>query len=317
MRESVVVNSGTALKDLIAGQRDSLVLIGGGGTGKSSIVQRAIDSAAAADLGTLVLKGQRLNHSEPYAALEDVVPLDLLERLLDSPSRFDKLAARHALVEGLNPGLLIVEAAQWIDSATITLLATIAAGVTPDGFRMMIAHRPRTADQHLAALDEALAVRNRPLVVSRLDEQDAATEFTNSAIGIFDEQVVDRLVVQVGGQPALIASVIASAAQDPSAFAAWLEGAPCPVLLLESIRSRVGHLSPEARELVLTLSFGASPTSAELGELLQFDDPETIATAATELEDEGLLMDDGNDVIPLIADVATLLQPPIERRRHH
>jgi len=317
VRESVAVNSSTALEDLIAGQRSSLVLIGGGGTGKSSIVQRAIDTAAAADLGTLLLKGQRLNHGEPYAALEDVLPLDLLERLLDTPSRFDKLAARHALVDGLNPGLLIVEAAQWIDSATITLLATIATGVTPDGFRMMIAHRPRTADQHLAALDEALTARNRPLVTSQLDEQDAAKEFANAAIGVLDEEKIDRLVAQTGGQPALIASVIAAAAQDSNAFAAWLEGAPCPAHLLESIRSRVGHLSAEARELVLTLSFGASPTSAELGELLQFDDPEAIAAAATELEDEGFLMDDGNDVIPLIADVATLLQPPIERRRHH
>jgi len=317
MRDSVVVEVPKSVEDLITGRRAAVVVIGGGGSGKSRIVQSTLCAAHEAGLKTGVIKGRRLDNIEPYAALEDVLPLELLQRMLDAPSRLDRLAARRELTEDLTPGVLIIEDAQWIDPESLTLLAGAAANTRPDGFRILLAHRPRSSSRHLAALDEALSGDDRPVILGRLDDQAAISEFAGSVVGTKWEQAIEQLVSQTGGQAGLIAAVISTAETDPTSFAAWLDGEPCPATLLESVRSRVGHLSATARDLVLSLSFGASATGDELGELLQSVDDDTIAAAANELDDEGLLMSDGNDVIPLVAEVATLLQPPVERRRHH
>jgi len=317
VRESVVVELPDSVADLIGGTRAAVVVIGGGGSGKSRVVQGALNAARDAGLRTRSLQGRRLDHEEPYAALDDVLPLELLERMLGTPSRFDRLAARRELIDKLTPGLLVVEDAQWIDPESITLLTGAATAAQPDGFRMLLAHRPRSSNRHLAALDEALAHGERPDVLGRLDDVAAGNEFADSAIGETHAGAVEQLVGLTGGQPALIAAVITTAEDDPGLFAAWLKGEPCPPSLVESVRSRVGHLSTLARDLLLTLSFGASPTDDELGELLQSVDDDAIAGAANELDDEGLLMSDGNDVIALVAEVATHLQAPVERRRHH
>jgi len=317
MRESIEVELLESVDDLITGRRAAVVVIGGGGSGKSRVVQSALCAAHDAGLKTRVIKGRRLDNIEPYAALEDVLPLELLERMLDEPSRFDRLAAKRELLDDLTPGMLVVEDAQWIDAQSLTLLAGAAANARPDGFRILLAHRPRSSSRHLAALDEALSHDDRPDILGRLDDQAATKEFVGSVVGTKSERAIEQLVSQTGGQPSLIAAVISAAESEPGSFAAWLDGEPCPATLLESVRSRVGHLSATARDLVLTLSFGASPTGDELGELLQSVDDDMIAGAANELDDEGLLMSDGNDVIPLVAEVATLLQAPVERRRHH
>ncbi|MCP5028326.1 MAG: hypothetical protein GY929_18780 [Actinomycetia bacterium] len=303
--------------DLVAGRRSALLLLGRGGVGKSEILEALINRAAEANLPTRTLRGHRLGLGDDFGAVEDLLPLDLLTNLLEGPSRLDLIAARRALVDGLQPGVLMVDDAQWIDPASIGLLASVAGGLAPEGMRMVVAHRPRIDRTDLAALDEIMSRHHRARTLTFLDDYSARQRLLSSGLAALGDPVVDQVVSATGGSPSLLSSMAAVAADRPAEIERWLVGDGCPGFVLDAVRAAAAHLSPNGRDLLLALSFGASLTSVELRDLLALDSDRALGDATNELLDEGLLSEDGADVVPLVAEASTFLQPLVERRRHH
>ncbi|MDG2113280.1 MAG: ATP-binding protein, partial [Actinomycetota bacterium] len=309
------MESQALVEEMINGQRAALVVIGRGGMGKSVVLNDLARVATEQGLAVRRVRGHRLNRDEDFAAVEDHLDFELVERLLAEPSRADLRSARRQLVEGLEPGVLIAENTHWMDRASLGLLASVATRVEPQGLRMAVALRPRAADTELAALTELLTSDARPEIVNHLGEDEAHKALMNSSLASQFEAELPHMAILTGGAPFLI-DALDAAGSDAASIERWIEGGARPPLVLEAVRSRIALLQPAAQQVLLAMSFGASATG-ELIDLLDLEDDESLGAAVAELDDEGLLNDSGSEVIPLVAAAATELQPPIERRRHH
>lgn len=316
-RDSVYVKWVAFVDELVAGSRSALVLVGRGGSGKSTAARHAIVQAKSMDVPVRMIRGRRLDHAAPYSSVEDHLSLSLLESLLNDPSRRDLLEARGALMCGLEPGLLVIEDAQWIDPASLMLLAALTSNIVASGTRLLITQRPRSNRSDLAALTEMQADSGIPIVLGSLLEDDVRAAISGlSSVGN-DTVTVERIATATAGAPFLLHALTESEVVAGVDARLWLSGGQCPAAVVEAVRMRLGHVSETAHALLVALSYGASMTGDELGDLLEVSDYRVVSNAARELHDEGLLTDDGTDVVPLVAEVTAILQPPVERRHHH
>lgn len=302
-------------ESLVAGRRSSLVVVGRGGMGKSHLLVQIADAARHAGLPRRWVRGTRLDQHEPFAAVEDHLDMDLVERLLDEPSRAHLRTARRQLTDGLDDGLLIVDNGHWIDHQSLELLASIASASRSTGLRMVVALRPRFGDPALAVVTEALTEIEPPVLLDHLDEDQAVARLRDTLHGSLPDDQLVELAQATAGSPSFLQAVALASAEETD-FAAWLADGPCPSSLLESVRGRLAVLGGEERQVLLAMAFGASATG-ELSDMLELSHEDNLGAAVVALDDEGLLTARGSELIELVAEAATQLQPPVERRRHH
>jgi DNA-binding NarL/FixJ family response regulator len=196
-------------------------------------------------------------------------------------------------------GLVIVDDAHRLDAATLRELAAAARG----GVRMVISRRPTIDRPELSELDEVVAADG--------------VEF----LGPLDRDGVAALVAVVTGRP--VALEVAAEVFASSAGLAWVAAAvataprdaPAPALLAR-VQRRFGVLDrtvvTAARVLALRLDLADQVLAAAVGIGVT-----GLAAALRSLRDEGLLVPDGERMIPAVAAAVLVELPAAERRRIH
>ncbi len=231
-----------------AGKSPVLVLRGGAGAGKTSLLEHAIRSAS--DLRVVGAVGIESEMELGYAALHQLCA-PVLDRLgqLPRPQR-NALGTAFGLIAGQvadrflvglatltllaeaadeQPMLCAIDDAQWLDVASAQALAFVARRLDARSVGMVFAIREPS--QELEGLPE--------LVVEGLSDDDA-TELLRSVIaGPLDPRVLERIVVQARGNP--LALVESARALSPAELAGGfgltvVERDPAPIE--ESFRRR-------------------------------------------------------------------------------
>jgi DNA-binding CsgD family transcriptional regulator len=195
--------------------------------------------------------------------------------------------------------LVIVDDAHRLDAATLRELSAAAR----EGVRMLISRRPTIDRAELSELDEAVAAGGVEL------------------LGPLDREDVARLVATVTGRPvapetaAAVFEASAGLAAVAAAVATASPGAPPPVLLAR-VQRRFAVLDrtvvTAARVLALRLDLADHVLAVAAG-----IDVAGLAAALRTLRDEGLLVPDGERMIPAVAAAVLGELPAAERRRIH
>lgn len=195
--------------------------------------------------------------------------------------------------------LVIVDDAHRLDPAALRELAAAAR----DGVPMVISRRPTIDRPELAELDEAVAAGGVEL------------------LGPLDRDGVARLLATVTGRPvspddaAAVFEASAGLAAVATAVATAPPDAPAPVLLAR-VQRRFAVLDravvSAARVLALRLDLADHVLAAAAGIELA-----GLAPALRSLRDEGLLVPDGERMIPAVAAAVLGELPAVERRRIH
>ncbi|MCB0991859.1 MAG: hypothetical protein KDB16_12830 [Acidimicrobiales bacterium] len=297
--------------------RSGWVVVGKGGAGKTAALA-TIASGLADVSATRWIRGRRLGSSEPFSSIESLLSDDVLEELLVDATRLVKLKARRALLEGLQDGgLLVIDDAQWLDTASLELLAAVADARESFGLRMLVGHRPRLDREHLAHLDSILTFDHPAVVLGHLDEESSRSRVGVGPIGELGPIAIDHATAMCGGVVGLIDLLADSCSVERSAYEAWVAGSAPPPHVVEGVRSRVALLPAAAREVLLAMCFGASPDEPLVAQLESVTDHRALGQAMHEIDDEGLLDGDSAEPVPLVAEVVPELQAPTERSRYH
>ena len=195
--------------------------------------------------------------------------------------------------------LVIVDDAHRLDTATLRELSAAARSGVP----MVISRRPTIDRSELSELDEAVAA--------------GGVEF----LGPLDRDGVARLVATVTGRPvspdtaAAVFEASAGLAAVAAAVAVAPPDAPVPALLAR-VQRRFAVLDhtvvTAARVLALRLDLADHVLAAAAG-----IDVAELAAALRSLRDEGLLVPDGERMIPAVAAAVLGELPAAERRRIH
>jgi DNA-binding NarL/FixJ family response regulator len=195
--------------------------------------------------------------------------------------------------------LIIVDDAHRLDTATLRELSAAAR----EGVPMVISRRPTIDRPELSDLDEAVAAGGVEL------------------IGPLDRDGVAVLVATVTGRPvspetaAAVFEASAGLAAVAAAVAVAPPGAPAPVLLAR-VQRRFAVLDravvTAARVLALRLDLADHVLAAAAG-----IEVAGLAAALRSLRDEGMLVPDGERMIPAVAAAVLGELPAAERRRIH
>ena len=204
------------LADLIAGARQGrsgvLVVRGEAGIGKTALLASAI--ADAADFRAIHISGAESELELAYAAVQQLcIPLLGFTNRLPEPQK-KALQVALGLIDGEAPDRLLVglavltllgeagaerptvcaiDDAQWIDSASLQVLAVVARRILADPLAMVFAAREPGAQRVLDGLPE--------LVLSGLDDHDARALLAAMVPGRLDERMLENILAEAGGNP--------------------------------------------------------------------------------------------------------------------
>src|SRR3954451_15096187 len=198
------------LTDVRSGASRVLVVRGEAGVGKTALLDYATDSAA--DLRILRAAGVQSEMELAFAALHQLcMPLlDQLPRIPDpqrralatvfglapgpAPDRFMVGLAVLSLISNVaeeQPVLVVIDDAQWLDTATAQTLGFVARRVGAEAVGLMFGAREVGIELH----------RLPELVVHGLSADDARALLGSAVEFLLDEPIRDRIVAETGGNP--------------------------------------------------------------------------------------------------------------------
>ncbi|MGW7681625.1 ATP-binding protein [Kribbella sp. NPDC054772] len=282
------------LSDVRSGTSRVLVVRGEAGVGKSALLHHATESAP--ELFTLRAVGVQSEMELVFAALHQLcVPLlDRLPRIPEpqrralatvfglapgpAPDRFMVGLAVLSLISDLaeeQPVLVVVDDAQWLDTATAQTLGFVARRVGAEAVGLLFGAREVGVELH--GLPE--------LEVDGLPADDARALLGSAVEFLLDEPIRDRLVAETGGNPlALLELPRGLTATQLAAGFGLLTGQGLPGQIEQSFLRQADTLPAPIRQLLLVAA--AEPVG----------DPVLVRRAADQLgidavfaEIEGLL----------------------------
>jgi DNA-binding CsgD family transcriptional regulator len=304
-----------------------LVVHGAAGVGKTALLEYAV--AAAEDFRVVRTAGVEAEMELAYAALHQLCSpsLDLIKRLPDpqrealevalglgtgqAPNPFlVGLAVLNLLSEAAEeqPLLCVVDDAQWLDRASARVLAFVARRLLAERIALVFAARePIDALSGLAELD-----------VEPLGHRDARALLDSVLPGRMDEGVLERIVVETGGNPLALLELPRGLSPAQLAGGFGLPAAvPLSTRIEQSFTRRLVRLPSDARRLLLLAA--AEPLGDPV--LLwraakQLGIPDTVAYT---VEQEGLLTLDAAVTFrhPLVRSAVYGAAEPNERREVH
>jgi len=254
-----------AIDRLVESARDgyggALVVHGDPGVGKTALLEDAV--ASATTVGVVRTAGVEGQMELPFAAVEQLCApiLALRDRLpapqrdaLDvafglsagpAPNRFlVALAVLGLLSEaaGERPLLCVIDDAQWLDRASALVLGFAARRLAVERIAMVFAAR-----------DVADALRGLPQIpVSPLGHRDSRALLESVLAAPLDEQVIERLIAETGGNPLALVELPHDLA-SPGIAGGFGVPAPAPFHtgIEQSFERRVAALPRDTRLLAL------------------------------------------------------------------
>jgi len=200
------------LENVRGGQSGVLVVLGEAGVGKTALLRHAMGQAHG--FKVVQIAGIESEMELPFAGLHqlfapmlsrlDALPepqRDALSIALglsfgDAPDRFlVGLASLSLLAEVAEeqPLLCVVDDAQWLDGASLPVIAFAARRQLAESVAIVFAMRASTEERELAGLPE--------LTLGGLDEEDARPLLAGVVSGPLDDQVRDRIIAETRGNP--------------------------------------------------------------------------------------------------------------------
>ena len=257
---------------LLRGARDGsgsvLVIQGDPGVGKTALMGYARESASG--FGVVQTAGADGEMELAYAALQQLcAPLLDLNQALPEPQR-EALSVAFGLSAGPAPspfllgvavlGLLseaaakqpllcLVDDAQWLDDASATVMSFVARRLLAEQILFLIC--TRTPSPGLSGFAN--------LQLGPLGHQDGRALLESVLPAVLDDQVIDRIVAETGGNPLALLELPRgmTAAQLAGGFGLPRE-VPLSASIEESYTRRLSRLPGDARRLLLVAA--AEPT---------------------------------------------------------
>jgi AAA ATPase domain len=251
--------------DVRAGQSRVLVLRGEPGTGKTALLDYLAQRVAGCRVA-------RVTGAEPetelaFAGLHQLCApfLDRLGHLPDPqrdalrtvfsmrggnvPDRFVVGMATLSLLSDLGregPLVCVVDDAQWLDQASMQVLAFVARHLVAAAAAVIFAVREPADEQGLAGLPE--------FALGGLADADARTLLDSVLIGPLDERVRDQVVAEARGRPQALLELTPGLTPGELAGGFGLPGAvPVPSPIVEDYRRQLAPL-PAATQLLLLIA---------------------------------------------------------------
>ena len=318
------------LDDARGGRGSVLVVRGESGVGKSALLDYVADRASGCHLARSA--GVEYEAELMLAGLQQLLGSSMLERSehLPAPQR-DALRVTLGMQEGPAPdrflvglatlGVLcdmaeerplvcLIDDVQWLDRASIQVLAFVARRLAAERFALVFAVRKPSAVQELDGLPE--------LVVEGLDDHDARRLLAWAVPGRLDEQVRDRIVAETRGNPLALLELPLSLTPAELAGGFGLPDArTLSGRIQQSFLRRIESLPEEARELLFVAA--AEPVGDVTLLLRALDTLRIAADSIVPAENAGLI-ELGPRVRfphPFVRSAAYRAATPEMRRRGH
>lgn len=313
------------------GTSGALVLTGGAGIGKTTLLRRARELAAG-DMLVLRAEGIEQEAELPYAGLSDLLrpalpALDAIPEVQasalraalalergDEARRFAVPAAVLSLLSAAaeeRPVLVTIDDARWLDEESFEAIAFAARRLRAEGVVVLIAARTATPGERVVAGIEHLAV-------GPLARDDARALLRRGDDRELDDAVAERLLDTADGNPLALLELPAALTADQRAGAEPVP-APLPVGdVLHQTLARVVAALPETTQHAMLV---AATVGVDGGHVLRTLERLGLpADALDAAEDAGLLTIGGNAVAfrhPLLRSVAYHAGTGARRRAAH
>src|SRR5216683_1849569 len=258
------------LADVRAGRSRALVVRGEPGIGKTALLDYTAETAQDFQLARAV--GVESEMELPFAALHQLCG-PMLSRVgaLPGPQR-EALGVAFGLCSGGAPdrflvglavlGLLsevaagqpllcLVDDAQWLDQASVRVLAFVARRLDAESVALLFGTRDLAGDGWLVGLPD--------LVLDGLSDSDARALLASALPGRLDERVRDRIIAESGGNPLALLELprAATAAEVAGGFGSAGSN-PVASRIGQSFRRRFAALPEPTMRLLLLAA--ADPT---------------------------------------------------------
>nr|MDT0663163.1 helix-turn-helix transcriptional regulator [Micromonospora sp. DSM 115978] len=195
--------------------------------------------------------------------------------------------------------MVVVDDAHRLPAAVLTMLAAAARGGVP----MAITRRPTIDRPELADLDEAIAAVG-----------------TIEHLGPLAHETLSAMVTAALGRPATADDVaaVAAASAGLAAVAETVAADPegTPPALVARLQRRLAGPGRDTAELAMILALGLDLDDDVVCAAARLD-PAQAAAATRSLRDQGLLVPEGERMIPAVARAVLADLSPPERRRLH
>jgi DNA-binding CsgD family transcriptional regulator len=318
------------LDDARAGRGRVLVVRGEAGVGKSALLDYVAGQARGCHL--IRAAGVEYEAELTLAGLEQLIGTSLPQHSegIPGPQR-DALRVAFGMQQGPVPdrflvglaalGVLcdmaegrplvcLIDDAQWLDHASVQVLAFIARRLGAERFALVFAVREPSAVQELEGLPE--------LVVDGLGDHDARSLLAWAVAGGLDEQVRDRIVAETRGNPLALLELPRSLTPAEMAGGFGLPDArTLSSRVQQSFQRRIESLPAEARELLFVAA--AEPVGDVALLLRALDNLGIAADSVVPAESAGLI-ELGPRVRfphPFVRSAAYRTASPDVRRRGH
>jgi DNA-binding CsgD family transcriptional regulator len=309
------------------GRGGVLSVYGDPGVGKTALLDYAI--GAGADFRVARAVGVEGEMELAFAALHQLCSptLDLIDRLPDpqraalgvalgldsgrTPDRFlIGLAVLNLMSEAAEdqPVLCVVDDAQWLDRASAAVLAFVARRLVPERVAMLVAAR-----EPIGALNGLAELHVRPL-----GHRNARALLDSVLPARLDERVLERIVVETGGNPLAVLELPRGLTPAQLAGGFGLPAAlPLSARIEQSFARRLAQLPRDARRLLLLAA--ADPTGDAALEWRAAERLGIAEAAAHNFESDGLLAFDAGVSFrhPLVRSSVYQAAGPDERSEVH
>ena len=311
-----------------AGESRTLVLRGEAGVGKSALLRYVAERAAGCRI--LQAVGVEAEMELAFAGLHQLcAPLfDRLERLPapqrdalatafglragEAPDRFVvSLAVLSLLGEaaGEQPLICLVDDAQWLDRASVQVLAFVARRLQAESVALVFGLRQPSHDEVLIGLPE--------LVVEGLGYDDARVLLESVIAGPLDDRIRDRIIAETAGNP--LALLELPRGRNPAELAGGFglsDPAPLSARIEQTYARRVQRMPAGTQRLLLIAAaepIGDPALLFEAAGRMGLNGHEALADA-----EELITVDDRVRFRhPLVRSAVDRLASAAERRRVH
>lgn len=288
-------------------------IVGRGGSGKSEILAELVE---ATELTTHFCAGRRLETDLVLGGIEDLLTPGELGEVEAVSGSVATTKARRILSAKLAGCLLVVDDAQWLDSESLAVLTALADRASQSNIRMVVAHRP-SENSELGALDEALARTAALMILEPLDAISVAERIKARINQEPAPSLVEEVHYSTGGVIRYLDLLVEGWQSTGAIEDGNLVGeGELPSQLIESIRSRIGQLTHEARAIVQALAFGATATDDYLPDLLGVSQRE-LSRGLGDLDAAGFLNATLRDLLPAVSEAVVSITPVPEQRDFH
>ena len=272
----------------------ALVLLGGVGIGKSALLAEAAGQARARGMSVLSAAGREKGTGQGFAGLRQLLRPVLLDLLAAPGKQAEDLRAalgldastaepgRARVAAGLAellgdyaarvPGVLIlVDDAQWLDSASLDVLALAARSLDAGSAPVILASRGWLPP---AGFEHAVDLYLGPLTGSEAGELLDAQP--TPPTGHLRVQVID----QAEGNPLALTELARAVAADASAGRTWT-GLPLPLTdrLRTLFAARLASLPPNTRKALLLVAVADRADRMAMASAARYLRPEVLAPA--------------------------------------